>query len=97
MTSSSAPPFTLEAPGSGSAPVLRREVKFALPNADAGKLRSILDVNCRRVSYGRDTSRVCSIYFDDAALSACQEMVSAVIASDATVPMMKKAGLMGIR
>ena len=70
MTSSSAPNFALEAPRA-AAPILRREVKFALPNADAGKLRSILDVNCRRVSYGRPTSRVCSIYFDDVALSAC--------------------------
>jgi hypothetical protein len=52
---------------------LRREVKFALPNVDFGKFRSILDVNCRRVSYGkRATSRVMSLYLDDAQLSSCQ-------------------------
>ena len=68
MRSPEASSFVLEA-ASAVAPG-RREVKFSLPNVDAGKFRSILDVNCRRVSYAGATSRVCSIYFDDAALSA---------------------------
>ena len=68
MSSPEASPFALEA-ASAAAPG-RREVKFSLPNVDAGKFRSILDVNCRRVSYAGATSRVCSIYFDDAASSA---------------------------
>jgi hypothetical protein len=51
----------------------RTEVKFALPRADLGKLESILDVSCRRVSYGNRTSRVVSLYFDDPRLSACRD------------------------
>ena len=51
--------------------VFRREVKFAMPHVDFGKFRSILEVNFRRVSYQRPTSRVTSLYFDDAGLSAC--------------------------
>lgn len=54
---------------------LRREVKFALPEADASALRSVLDTNCRRVRYRGDTSRVTSLYFDDARLSACHDNV----------------------
>ncbi len=49
---------------------IRREVKFALPHADFGKFRSILEVNCRRVSYAQPTSRVVSLYFDDVQLSS---------------------------
>lgn len=54
---------------------LRREVKFALPEADVSALRSILDVNCRRVRYRRELSRVTSLYFDDARLSGCNDNV----------------------
>ena len=68
MRSPEASSFVLEA-ASAAAPG-RREVKFSLPNVDAWKFRSILAVNCRRVSYAGATSRVCSIYFDDAALCA---------------------------
>ena len=53
----------------------RTEVKFALPRADLGKLETILEVNCRRVSYRNRTSRVVSLYFDDYRLSACRENV----------------------
>ena len=53
----------------------RTEVKFALPRADLGKLETILEVNCRRVSYCNRTSRVVSLYFDDDRLSACRENV----------------------
>jgi hypothetical protein len=53
----------------------RTEVKFALPRADLGKLETILEVNCRRVSYRNRTSRVVSLYFDDHRLSACHENV----------------------
>jgi hypothetical protein len=51
----------------------RVEIKFALPRADLGKLETILEVNCRRISYRNRTSRVKSLYFDDARLSACHE------------------------
>ena len=53
----------------------RTELKFALPRADLGKVERILEVNCRRVSYRNRTSRVSSLYFDDARLSACRENV----------------------
>ena len=53
----------------------RTEVKFALPRADLGKLETILEVNCRRVSYRNRTSRVVSLNFDDHRLSACRENV----------------------
>jgi hypothetical protein len=53
--------------------VERTELKFALPRADLGKLQTILEVNCRRVSYRNRTSRVASLYFDDPLLSACHE------------------------
>ena len=53
----------------------RTEIKFALPRADLGKLETILEVNCRRVSYRNRTSRVVSLYFDDHRLSACRENV----------------------
>jgi hypothetical protein len=49
-----------------------------LPNADLGTLRSVLDVNCRRVRYRRDTSRVTSLYFDDARLSALSDNIDGV-------------------
>ncbi len=64
--------FRLETPErSDGVTVFRREVKFAMPHVDFGKFRSILEVNFRRVSYQRPTSRVTSLYFDDAGLSAC--------------------------
>jgi hypothetical protein len=50
----------------------RREIKFAVRRADLGKFQSILGVNCRQVRYGNPTSRVTSLYFDDARLSACR-------------------------
>jgi hypothetical protein len=53
----------------------RTEIKFALPRADFGKLETILEVNCRRVSYRNRTSRVSSLYFDDHRLSACHENI----------------------
>ena len=77
MTSSEAtlPTFELEVPDSRSDRVttLRREVKFALPHVDFGKFLSILEVNCRRVSYAQPTSRVASLYFDDVLLSSCHD------------------------
>jgi hypothetical protein len=53
----------------------RSEIKFLLPYADMGKLRSILEVNCRRICYAGPVSLVNSIYFDDAGLSAYRESV----------------------
>jgi len=50
----------------------RREVKFTLPGADLGKLRSLLGGNCRRLVHAGPVSTVRSIYFDDAMLSACR-------------------------
>ena len=51
---------------------VRREVKFTLPGADLGKLRDILDANCRRLIHNDQISTVRSIYFDDVRLSACR-------------------------
>jgi VTC domain len=50
----------------------RHELKFAMPRADLGKFRSILGINCRPVRYRNETSRVTSLYFDDAFLTACR-------------------------
>jgi VTC domain-containing protein len=58
--------------------VSRREVKFALPGADLGKLRSILDANCRRLIHNDRISTVRSIYFDDLRLSACRANLAGV-------------------
>lgn len=49
----------------------RREIKYVLPQMDAGKLRRLLETNCRRLIHNNDVSVVRSIYFDDARLSAC--------------------------
>ena len=56
----------------------RREVKFAMPQADFGKLTSILEVNCRRINHGHKTSLVSSIYFDDFRMSSCHESLDGV-------------------
>jgi len=67
--------------GVGSEAVLRREVKYAIAGADYGKLRTILETNLHRVSYGgpsSTSSMVRSIYFDDARLSACRDNLHGV-------------------
>jgi len=56
----------------------RREVKFALPNGDAAKVRSILDVNCQRIVHSGPSSMVNTIYYDDIRLSGCQENLDGV-------------------
>ena len=50
----------------------RREIKYALPQMDVGKLRRLLETNCRRLVHGGQVSLVRSIYFDDPGLSACR-------------------------
>jgi hypothetical protein len=62
----------------GDVTLFRREVKFALPDTDLGKLRSILEVNCHRITHRHKTSLVSSLYFDDARLSACHENIEGV-------------------
>ncbi|MFO0911655.1 MAG: polyphosphate polymerase domain-containing protein [Pirellulales bacterium] len=49
----------------------RKEFKFVVPGTDWLKLRRLLEVNARPVVYNRRESKVRSIYFDDASLSAC--------------------------
>lgn len=49
----------------------RTELKFDFENADEGKVRSALEVSCRRVIHGGPVSRVMSLYFDDARLGDC--------------------------
>jgi VTC domain len=61
---------SLPNPAPSAAP--RQEIKFAIPRADLGKFRSILEINCRPVRYGNETSRVMSLYFDDALLTSCR-------------------------
>ena len=51
---------------------VRRETKYLLPNADIGKLRSLLKGNTRRIIHNEPVSTVRSIYFDDTLLSDCQ-------------------------
>ena len=58
--------------------LFRREVKFALPNGDAAKVRSILDVNCQRIVHSGPSSMVNTIYYDDMRLSGCQENLDGV-------------------
>lgn len=50
----------------------RSEIKYALPQMDVGKLRRLLETNCRRLIHNERISTVRSIYFDDARLSACR-------------------------
>ncbi len=47
----------------------RNEVKYSLFGADAGKLRSLLEVNLQRQVHNDEVSEVRSIYFDDQRLS----------------------------
>jgi len=56
----------------------RREIKYALPQMDVGKLRRLLEVNCRRLIHNDRISVVRSIYFDDARLSACRANLDGV-------------------
>ena len=49
----------------------RREIKYAFPRMDVGKLRGLLETNCRRLIHNDRVSVVRSIYFDDVRLSAC--------------------------
>lgn len=56
----------------------RREVKFALSHMDVGKLRSLLQTNCRRLIHNHRVSVVRSIYFDDFQLSACRANLNGV-------------------
>jgi hypothetical protein len=51
----------------------RTEIKFALSGADPGKLESILRLNCKPVTFRGPTSRVTSLYFDDAGLAGCRD------------------------
>ena len=50
----------------------RREIKYAFERMDVGKMRRLLEVNCRRLVHNERISVVRSIYFDDARLSACR-------------------------
>ncbi|MGH9462483.1 MAG: VTC domain-containing protein [Vicinamibacteria bacterium] len=66
-------------PATRAVDFVRREVKFALTDADSAKVRSILKVNCRRVVHGDGpVSRVQTIYFDDARLSNYYENLDGV-------------------
>ncbi len=56
----------------------RREIKYLFQQADVGKLRRLLEANCRRLVHNEPVSSVRSIYFDDARLSACQANLDGV-------------------
>lgn len=56
----------------------RVEVKYAMTDADIGKLRSHLDGNCRRIVHSNQVSVVRSIYFDDARFSSCRDNLDGV-------------------
>ena len=75
-----ATPFRLlsDAGGTDAATNHRSEIKFLLPHADLGKIRSILEMNCRRIRHVGTVSLVNSIYFDDHSLSAYRENLDGV-------------------
>ncbi len=52
--------------------VRRREIKYTIEGMDVGRLRRLLEINCRRLIYNEPVSVVRSIYFDDVRLSACR-------------------------
>ncbi len=57
----------------------RRELKFALRNADLGKIERVLECNLKPIAFGNSPiSHVNSIYFDDARLTACEESMAGV-------------------
>jgi SPX domain protein involved in polyphosphate accumulation len=57
---------------------MRREVKYLFWNADPGKLRNFLEVNCRRIVYHKAVSTVRSIYFDTYNLAACRANLNGI-------------------
>ena len=56
----------------------RREIKYALPGVDVGKLRTLLSGACHRQIYNKSVTTVRSIYFDDWRLSSCQDNLTGV-------------------
>lgn len=66
------------APRADGVTALRRETKFALDHGDMGKVRAVLEMNCRPIVYNRPVSEVYSIYFDDSRLSSCQENLDGI-------------------
>lgn len=63
-----------------SAPTIltRRELKFALPQADAEGLCRLLEVTTEPVAFAGPVSTVHSLYLDDARLSSCRESLAGV-------------------
>lgn len=71
-----AAPFALvDERDSVAAPEPRREMKFALPYADLGKLMTVLSANFRRVRHHDASTIVRSVYLDDARLNGYHESV----------------------
>lgn len=57
----------------------RRELKFVFPAHSVDALRDLLEVNARRVRFGKgNVSRVSSVYFDDHRLTSCAESLSGI-------------------
>lgn len=56
----------------------RRETKYPMPQMDVGKMRSLLETNCRRLIHNERVSVVRSIYFDDVRLSACRANINGI-------------------
>jgi hypothetical protein len=63
----------LDSPTDDGVTAQRAEIKFALRQSDIGKVRNILEVNCRRIVYNRVVSEVNSIYFDNCLMTGAQE------------------------
>lgn len=63
----------LATPQDDGVTALRVEVKYAVPHADTGKLRTILAANCRRIVHAGEVSHVHSLYFDDWRLTSARE------------------------
>ena len=61
----------------------RGEVKYAVDHADVDAIRSVLCGSCQQMVHNKRISKVRSIYFDDATLSACRANIDGVWASAA--------------
>jgi hypothetical protein len=69
----------VRAAGDDAVTFARRELKYALPGADATKIIATLSTNLEPVSFGDAAdSGVSSIYFDNDQLVSCRESMDGV-------------------
>ena len=79
MLTASSPPFAVVDDGRDRLDLAaREETKYRFDNADVELLRRVLLRSCRALRYAGPVSRVSSLYFDDARLSACRANLDGV-------------------